>query len=219
MIKIETFSDLLNNSIPFKSVIYDDCQVDKGYYHNFGILGFIYKGDKYIIPHTKCIVDILLAEGFSLFDMYLPQSTDLRYSLNKNQKILWKQLKTWCEEQRKNDYTNQCAEYCKVHGYKEISKTELDKCTLIPKEGFFVFAQSTKRWRKKIPVTATEYFIREIAVSLGKFNTSPYGWLAFIYSDGNMYLTKELSVLEALTKAGYTRSLCVYVPNSEIKIK
>lgn len=177
--------------------------------HNHEVIAFFTENVLYVIPFTYKAIKILENANFTLViedDMYIPFC---EYDYPAVEKKKWLALKAEAFNQRSEEFTYECIEYCDKVNIGSIDDSLLEKCFEIPEEGLMVqFPDSIAT----IPPVSHKYW-NIFVKNLGhyKYHNDVY---VFVYRNGKTYVTCCYDVILALRKAGYQCNHDMYVPLS-----
>ena len=164
------------------------------YHHCNNTVAFVSDNILYVIPHTKKIISLLLANKFKNKVMFVPFANG-DYPIVEEER--WRNLQKEARAELEEEFVKNCEAYSDKHGFKCISANLLSKCLEIPMEG--------------IPTSTFHYVCLPVATSfysvpkeIGTYSTFENVCL-FVYRDGKTYVTPNAAVPLALKEAGYYR--------------
>ena len=169
------------------------------YAWNNGTICFVDGGKLFVIPAMWNAHQILMNEGFCEASFYVPFSNGdfpLQY------KAKWEALRAEQNQSRREQFLEDCAEFCKKNGIGEISDELLKQAMQIPAIG--MKAQHPLEGEKIFTPIGGCFFDSVFSNYLGTYDTKN-GVCIFLSSDGKTYITKKMELIKALEAAGYRR--------------
>ncbi len=177
---------------------------EKTWCMNNGTVAFIIEREMFVAHYTKKLMRLLDNAGFSKADFQVPFS-NWDYPIDFKRE--WDELYRQSLIQQDLEYKEDCEEYSARHAIGKLSADVLESCFHIPKAGV--------RFRN---LNGSSYFQPDrwnIKEMLGHF-CSNNGVIVFYHADGEVYITRNWNVMNALFNAGYTKSdLTVPLSNGE----
>lgn len=180
---------------------------DRVYAINNSTIVFSYNEGIFVMPYTRTTVEILKGAGLKEDYLMVPFSN---WDYPMYEKTKWELLRVKARETCKQEFAEDCKQYCDERGFGELSNDVLDNCFEIPRTGMKV---------KNVFYESTCYPLADMEVMnwisiryIGKYSYNN-GKVVFIYRNGKTYVAKGYGILEKLKKAGYKEDF-LYVPLS-----
>ena len=180
---------------------------DRVYATNNSTIVFAYNECIFVVPYTRTAVEILKGAGLKEDYLMVPFSN---WDYPMYEKTKWEFLRIKARETCKQEFAEDCKQYCDERGFGELSNDVLANCFEIPRTGMKVknvFYESTC-----YPLTDMEVMNWISIRYIGKYSYNN-GKVVFIYRNGKTYVAKGYGILEKLKKAGYKEDF-LYVPLS-----
>lgn len=177
------------------------------YATNNSTVAFVNENELFVTPITRAAMKVLNEADFSRGFFYVPFSN---WDYPKAEEKKWRRLQEKANEDREDEFIENCAKYCDMHHIGSIDEDILKNCFIMPATG--VPVKHLHFENVYYPAITSRYLGCTETERLGTYCANN-GKVVFVYRDGKTYVTKGYRVIEALREAGY-KEKGIFVPFS-----
>lgn len=180
------------------------------YATNNSTICYVVDHEVFVTPYTRNAMATLRSHGLREGSFYVPFSNGdyPKYAAEK-----WHHLRELAHLSYRQDYEDDCKEWCKKHGIGTLSEETMSRCFKMPYDG--VPVKHPYYETMHYPACHESCMDSTVVDKLGTW-CSNNGKVVFVYYDGHTYVAKGYGIINALRAAGYKEgSLFVPFSNGE----